>query len=174
MKTTKAKSISVDWLSMLGYCNGINDLLHQYARVSTNEKKKDKKNKPRKKYVDRRNWKETNAKLIKRGEFYINPIFLETWLIEIKEVNLNKIGQPFLYPPSMIKFLAILHVKGFDCRSLEGIMHALSKRLGNFPVISFSQVRRRILDLDIGFKVKEGNSIVGIDGSGIKVSNRGE
>jgi len=125
-------------------------------------------------FEDKRNWKEYNAQLVKRGEFYINPRFLETWLQETKELNQNKVGQPFLYPPSMIEFLAILHSKGFDFRALEGIMRALSTRLGNFPVISFSQIRRRIIKLDIRFDAKSDNLIVGIDGTGIKVSNRGE
>ena len=40
--------------------------------------------KKRKKYEDKRNWKEYNQKLVKRGEFYINPKFLETWNIPIK------------------------------------------------------------------------------------------
>lgn len=47
------------------------------------------------KHDDNRNWKEYNQHLIKRGEYYINPRFLESWFYEIKELNLNKIGQPF-------------------------------------------------------------------------------
>ena len=94
-----------------------------------------KKKRWSKKYIDKRNWKEYNAKLVTRGEFYINPRFLETWLTETTALNVGKVGQPFLYPNSMIEFLGILHAKGFDYRSLEGIMRVLSKRLGNFPVI---------------------------------------
>lgn len=127
-----------------------------------------------KKYIDKRDWKKYNHKLIKRGEFYINPSFLETWLEEIKDMNTGKVGQPYLYPNSMIEFLAILFSKGFDYRALQGIMHGLSKRLGNFPVISFSQIRRRIKKLPLSFKAKSNNLVVGSDGSGIKVSNRGE
>lgn len=173
MKSKKCKKISLDMVSMLTYCNDVNDLLYQYAKNRPNKKEKLKK-KRKKRYQDKRNWKQYNAQLVKRGEFYINPVFLETWLQEIKEINLNKVGQPFLYPPSMIRFLAILHSKGFDYRALEGVISALSKRLGNFPVISFSQIRRRILVLHLDFKAKSDELIVGIDGSGVKVSNRGE
>lgn len=127
-----------------------------------------------KKYIDKRNWKETNEKLIKRGEFYINPTFLDTWLDETKEMNAGKVGEPYLYPNSMIEFLGILFSKGFDYRALEGIIRGLSKRLGNFPVISFSQIRRRIKKLPLSFKAKSNNLVVGCDGSGIKVTNRGE
>ena len=127
-----------------------------------------------KKYKDKRNWKAYNAQLVKRGEFYINPVFLDTWLSETKEMNEGKIGQPYLYPNSMIEFLAILHVKAFDYRALEGIIRALSQRLWPFPVICFSQIRRRIIELNIRFQPKSNNLLVAVDGTGIKVSNRGE
>ena len=127
-----------------------------------------------KKYIDKRNWKEYNTKLIKRGEFYINPVFLDNWLDETRKMNDGKVGQPYLYPPSLIEFLGVLHAKSFDFRSLEGIIHALSKKLGNFPVISFSQIRRRIINLPLEFRAKSDKLIAGIDGTGEKVSNRGE
>lgn len=127
-----------------------------------------------KKHEDKRDWKRYNEQLIKRGEYYINPRFLDTWIDEVKEINHCKVGQPYLYPNSMIEFLAILFSKGFDYRSLEGIMRAFSKRLSRFPVISFSQIRRRIKKLPLSFNAKSGNLIVGCDGTGIKVSNRGE
>lgn len=127
-----------------------------------------------KKYKDKRDWKKYNQELVNRGEFYINPRFLETWIDEIKEMNNNKIGQPFLYPPSLIIFLAMLYAKGFDFRSLEGIVRAFSKRFNNFPVICFSQIRRRIRNLPKDFFAKGKNLIVGSDGTGLKVTNRGE
>jgi len=131
----------------------------------------------RKKYIDKRNWKNYNKELVTRGYFYINPRFLETWNSEIKQMNAKKVGQPYLYPKSMIEFLAILSPK-YDVRALEGIMHALSKTNYNFPVISYSQISRRINALDLTFPVENNNivfdDIVGCDGTGIKVSNRGE
>ncbi len=127
-----------------------------------------------KKYADNRNWKKYNEHLVKRGEYYLNPRFLETWIDEIKELNFNKIGQPFMYPTSMIEFLAILKAKSFDYRSLQGILKALSRRLGDFPVMSYSQIRRRIRQLNFTFKPKSNHLITGSDGTGMKVSNRGE
>ena len=90
----------------------------------------------KRKYIDKRNWKEYNNKLIKRGEFYINLVFLDTWLLETKEINKDKEGSPYLYPNSLIEFLGILHVKSFDYRALQGIVNALSSKFDNFPVIS--------------------------------------
>lgn len=120
-----------------------------------------------------RNWKEYNQKLIKRGEFYINPRFLDNWINEINEMNKRKIGNPYIYPNSEIEFLAVLHCKGYDYRSLEGIIRGLSKQLGNFPTISYTQICRRFNLLDIKFEVNEDNLIVAGDGSGEKSTKRG-
>jgi len=128
----------------------------------------------KKKYEDKRNWKEYNEKLVKRGEFYIRPIFLVKWNSEIKQMNAGKVGQPYLYPKSMIESLAVLHCKSFDYRALKGIIRVLSKRNYNFPVIDYSQICRRVNNLEINFETHEENLIVAIDGSGEKVGNRGD
>ena len=129
----------------------------------------------RKKYRDKRNWKEYNQKLVKRGEFYINPQFLETWNKETKQMNAGKVGQPYFYPKSEIEFLAVLHAKNFDYRALEGIIQSISNNHRyQFPVISYSQICRRINTLKVDFECVKENLLVAIDGSGEKVSNRGE
>jgi len=127
-----------------------------------------------KKYKDNRDWKKENKKYVNRGEFYINPIFLDNWLDETKEMNYGKVGQPYFYPNSLIIFLAMLYAKGFAYRELKGILRGLSKRLHNFPVISFSQIRKRIIKLSLSFSAKKKNLKVGADGTGMKVSNRGD
>lgn len=124
-----------------------------------------------------RDWKKYNEELVTRGYFYINPKFLDTWNEEIKNMNAGKVGEPYLYPKSMIEFLAVLSPK-YDVRSLEGIMKGISNMNHNFPVISYSQINRRINALDLTFPVENNNivfdDVVGCDGTGIKVSNRGE
>ncbi len=133
--------------------------------------------KKKRKYQDNRNWPKYNEELVKRGTFYIRPSFLKTWNEEIEKMNDRKVGQPYLYPESMIKFLAVLSPK-YDDRALEGIMRAISEMTYNFPVICFSQINRRLNALDLTFPVKEDNiifdDVVGCDGTGIKVSNRGD
>ena len=126
------------------------------------------------KYIDKRNWSMYNEELVKRGEFYIRPIFLTSWNNEIEEMNANKIGQPFLYPKSMIDALAILHCKRFDYRACEGIVRVLSESHNNFPVIDYSQICRRVNSLKVSFETDEKNLIVAVDGSGEKVGNRGD
>lgn len=122
-----------------------------------------------------RNWKTYNHHLIKRGEFYLNPEFLSTWNKEIRQTNAGKIGQPYLYPKSLIEFLAVLHAKNFDYRALQGMIKALSdNHKFRFPVISYTQICRRVNKLEISFEIIGENLVVAIDGSGEKVSNRGE
>lgn len=132
----------------------------------------------KKRYEDNRNWKEYNEELVMRGYFYINPQFLETWNEEIKQINSGKVGQPYLYPESMIKFLAVLHCKNFDYRALEGMIRSLSNNYTfQFPVICYSQICRRYNQLDVDFKVLEEDMkdylLVGADGSGEKSTKRG-
>jgi len=122
-----------------------------------------------------RNWRKYNQQLVNRGEFYINPRFLSMWNREIRQMNAGKVGQPYFYPQSMIEFTSVLHAKNFDYRALEGILTSLSKNHKyQFPVISYSQICRRINSLDVSFETSEENLIVAVDGSGEKVSNRGE
>lgn len=121
-----------------------------------------------------RNWPEYNQKLVKRGEYYINPRFLESWNKEIKQMNAGKIGNPYLYPESMIEFLAILHCKGNDYRTCEGVLIAISENYKfEFPVISYTQICRRVNNLDINFEINEENLITAADGSGEKSTKRG-
>lgn len=128
----------------------------------------------KRKYIDNRVWPEYNEELVKRGEFYIRPIFLVRWNEEIKNMNAGKVGQPYLYPTSMIETLAVLHCKRIDYRALEGIMRVLSESYYNFPVIDYSQICRRVNELEVDFNKNEENLIVAIDGSGEKVGNRGD
>jgi len=132
----------------------------------------------KRKYEDKRDWKDTNEKYVQIGYFYFNPAFLLTWNDELKRMNAGKVGEPYLYPESMIRFLAVLHCKGFNYRALEGMIQALSEMNHNFPIIDYSQICRRVNELNIDFKILEEDAknylLVGIDGSGEKVSNRGE
>ena len=53
-------------------------------------------------YKDKRNWKETNEKYVQIGYFYFNPVFLLTWNEELKKMNAGKVGEPYLYPESIV------------------------------------------------------------------------
>jgi len=40
-----------------------------------------------KKYKDKRNWRESNEKLVARGEAYISLDFIETWDKDLEKLN---------------------------------------------------------------------------------------
>lgn len=132
----------------------------------------------KRKYIDNRNWKDYNEELVLRGVYYINPQFLYTWNDEIKQMNAGKVGEPYLYPESMIKFLAVLHCKGNDFRTLEGMIRGIRDISPyEFPVIDYSQICRRYNKLNVNFEVMEEDMKkyleVGVDGSGEKSTKRG-
>ncbi|KXB07361.1 hypothetical protein AKJ52_00390 [candidate division MSBL1 archaeon SCGC-AAA382C18] len=46
----------------------------------------------RRRLVMIRDWEEYNEELVKRGEFYLSPDFLESWGDELEEMNDGKVG----------------------------------------------------------------------------------
>ena len=128
-----------------------------------------------KKFKDNRNWVEYNSKLIRRGEWFFDFSFLESIPQELKEMNKNKVGKPYQYTNSFIEFESKLQPY-FDHRSIQGICEALSEKIDGFPVNNYSNICRRVNDLDINLpKIDfEKPIFVGNDGSWSNVSNRGE
>ena len=128
-----------------------------------------------KKFKDKRDWVEYNSKLIKRGEWFFDFSFFESIPQELKRMNKNKVGRPYQYTNSFIEFESKLQPY-FDYRSIQGICESLSAKIEGFPVNSYSNACRRVNSLGINLpKIDYSKPIfVGNDGSGIKVSNRGE
>ncbi|KXA91578.1 hypothetical protein AKJ57_00755 [candidate division MSBL1 archaeon SCGC-AAA259A05] len=54
-----------------------------------------------------RDWKEYNEELVKRGEFYLSPVFLENWEEELEKMNEGKVGTPYKFPESYVQFAAL-------------------------------------------------------------------
>ena len=128
-----------------------------------------------KRFIDKRDWREVDKKYIARGEFLVNPRFLETWNKEIEQLNKRKVGEPYLYPDSMIEFAGYFHARGFNYRACEGILKSFSNNYKHqFPVISFSQFYRRLNQRDFNFEVLEEEMVCGVDGTGEKTSQGGE
>lgn len=128
-----------------------------------------------KKFEDKRDWVGSTAKLIKRGEWFFDFSFLESFGGELNEMNKNKVGRPYSYSNSFIEFESKLQPY-FDYRSIQGICVSLSEKIPDFPVNHYSNACRRINSLDLDLPKIDFNKpiFVGNDGSGIKVSNRGE
>ena len=128
-----------------------------------------------KKFKDKRNWPEYTARLIRRGTWFFDFSFLESIGEELAEMNKDKVGKPYKYSNSFIEFEAKLQPY-FDYRSIQGICEALSEKIPDFPVNNYSNACRRINELELNLPEINFNKLiyVGNDGSGVKVSNRGE
>lgn len=128
-----------------------------------------------KKFVDLRDWRDYSDKLVKRGEWFFDFSFLDSFQKELELMNKNKIGRPYQYSNSFIEFESKLQPY-FDYRSIQGICKALSKKIKGFPVNHYTNACDRInaLDLDLPKLDFDKPIYVGNDGTGIKVSNRGE
>lgn len=124
----------------------------------------------------KRDWTQYNEKLVKRGEFYLCFDFLDNWDHEIKAMNKNKRGRPFEYPRSFIAFTSFLKT-GFSLqyRQTEGVLRVLSQYISQMEPADYTTLWRRInlMEIDLPFTDRE-ETVVAIDSTGIKVTNRGE
>lgn len=125
-----------------------------------------------------RNWKIVNEKLVQRGEidFYLD--FLTTWVEELRILNQNKVGRPFIYPNSLIFVAKMLRFQfSIDYRALEGLFRTLGKLL-QFQVPDFSTLWTRLESIDLKTylpqKEFKPNLVLSVDASGIKVDEYSE
>ncbi|KXB00322.1 hypothetical protein AKJ42_01160, partial [candidate division MSBL1 archaeon SCGC-AAA261C02] len=121
-----------------------------------------------------RNWREYNEKLVKRGEFYMNPDFLESWDDELERMNEGKVGRPYKFPESFIQFAALWYeFFHLPYRQLEGALRKLGSLFPELKASDYSTLWHRFKDLKIEVP-KSNDIIVAVDSTGIKVTNRGE
>lgn len=94
--------------------------------------------------MQRRNWKEYNEKLVKRGEVYISLDFLENWDEELEKMNKGKVGRPYIYPETFIYFLGFLHIVFLPFRQLEGFLRRLSEYIPRLKTLDYSTIYNEI------------------------------
>jgi transposase len=124
-------------------------------------------------------WPSYNRSLVRRGEILFSYDFLDTWDSELERMNKNKMGKPFLFPNSFI--LVIGYIRYFfhlPYRQTEGIIKATGKRLPEKPP-SYGHICKRINKLNVNITNDNTDDvddyiIIAIDGTGIKVTNRGQ
>jgi hypothetical protein len=128
-----------------------------------------------------RNWKEHDERLVVRGEAYVSLDFLESWTVDIGELNRGKVGAPFQYPESLMTFTSYVHtLLHVDFRGLQGFIRGLRRIVGGgFEVPYCSQICRRVNALDLSaadtLLPYEGEDVVvSLDSTGVKVADRGE
>jgi DDE family transposase len=128
------------------------------------------------------NWSSYNQSLVRRGEVLLGFDVIDNWDIELKEMNKDKIGEPFSYPNTFLLLLgyakAYFHL---PYRQTEGIAQGHTK--GKIPSIPhYTTINRRINRLDIKIKDTDNKDkefedqyiVIAIDSTGIKVTNRGQ
>jgi len=123
----------------------------------------------------KRNWRRYNESLVKRGEVYLSFDFLDNWNHEIRTMNINKRGRPYEFPNSFIKSTAFIRTLfSLQYRQTEGILRALSKYI-KFKVADYTTLWRRIANTEFDVpSTNLENSVIAIDSTGMKVTNRGE
>ncbi|KXA99047.1 hypothetical protein AKJ41_06050, partial [candidate division MSBL1 archaeon SCGC-AAA259O05] len=122
-----------------------------------------------------RDWEEYNSELVRRGEFYLTPDFLESWSEELEEMNDGKVGRPYRFPESFVQFAALWYeFFHLPYRQLEGALKKLSEFLPELDSADYSTLWHRMQDLELDIPENDEKVIVAADATGIKVTNRGE
>ena len=125
-------------------------------------------------------WSVYNQSLVRRGEILLGFDVINNWDTELKEMNEDKVGEPFHYPNTFLLLLGYAKVYfHLPYRQTEGIAQGHAK--GKVPSIpDYTTISRRINRLDI--KINDNKSkefendyiVIAIDSTGIKVTNRGQ
>lgn len=126
------------------------------------------------------NWPNYNQSLVKRGEILLGFGVIDNWDKELKEMNRDKVGEPFHYPNTFLLLLGYAKVYfHLPYRQTEGIAQGHAK--GKVPSIpDFTTISRRINGLGIKINDNKSNEfeadyiVISIDSTGIKVTNRGQ
>lgn len=112
-----------------------------------------------KKYVDRRDWKASNQKLVDRGAFLLDHSILEKWKSGVDRLNMGKYGRQYEFPEELIYWAAMQHVVlGMPYRQIEGYLKTFFKGTG-LKVPDYTTLYKRIkaLKFDIEMCLKKKN-----------------
>jgi hypothetical protein len=125
----------------------------------------------------KRNWKEYNESLVRRGELLFDTDFLSGWSRELVKMNDEKEGARYRYPDSLMSMLAAIHVYLLPYRELEGFVRMFSGHVEGLQVPDYTTMWWRIsrvkVELDPGVDPEQDVTIA-VDSTGIKVSNHGD
>ena len=125
------------------------------------------------------NWSSYNQSLVRRGEILLGFDVIDNWDSELKEVNKDKVGEPFHYPDTFLLLLG--YAKTYfhlPYRQTEGITQAhVYGKVSSIP--DYTTISRRVNRLDIKIKdvdnkdkqFKDKYIVIAIDSTGIKVTN---
>jgi hypothetical protein len=124
-----------------------------------------------------RDWRRVNEGLVRRGEILLDLRILDRWNDELERMNAGKEGGRYVYPEVFVRLLGYVHLLfHLPYRQTEGFLKALRRFDSRIHVPDYSTIDRRVNRLDVKLDEQDyGNDLVlAVDGSGIKVSNRGD
>ena len=126
----------------------------------------------KKKY--KRVWKDYNEELVIRGTFYLDFEWVKNWDKELREMNKEKVGSPYIFPDSLIKLQAVW-LQFTDLRGAEGITRKVVE-VGKLPEYNdYSTISRRVNAMSTKIALPEGKDIhVSTDLTGMKMNMSGE
>lgn len=130
---------------------------------------------------DDRDWREYDRKKVAQGELLIPLDMALGWQNHLQEQNEGKVGSPFIYPDTFLETLGLWKCTGkIGLRCCQGVGNRLAIVLSLPASPQYSTICRRLRRLGEGYymarkKSKEGDPIYAVvDGTGLKVCNRGE
>ena len=108
----------------------------------------------------KRNWKEYNESLVRRGELLFDTDFLSGWSRELGKLNEGKEGARYRYPDSLMSMLAAIHVYLLPYRELEGFLRMFAGHVEGLRVPDYTTMWWRIsrvkVELDPDVDPEEG------------------
>jgi hypothetical protein len=123
-------------------------------------------------------WKETDERLIRRGELILDPSLLESHEQELKTMNKGRRGRPYLLANTYVELLsAVRYLYQMPYRQLEGFTRSLHTLVPALRPGDYSGLRKRILRLPVNpyrsLKETEEPVTIAVDSTGIKVQKAG-
>ncbi len=123
-------------------------------------------------------WRETDERLIRRGELILELGFVENYRAELDAMNHGKEGRPYKHTPTYIQFLtAVRYLYQMPYRQLEGFTRSLHRLVPQLPPGDYSGLRKRSLALNPdpyqALKETDEPVTIAVDSTGIKVHRAG-
>ena len=100
-----------------------------------------------------KSWHDYNESLIERGRVLIDVSFLKSSNKEIKKMNIGKVGAPFQYSDSYVRFLAFLKIDlRIPYRMVQGMVRGLAEYVKIVEEIHFTHIRKRMIGIKPSFE----------------------
>jgi hypothetical protein len=123
-------------------------------------------------------WKETDERLIRRGELILDVESLKNHREELRAMNAGRRGRPYTLSNSYVQLLsAVRYLYSMPYRQLEGFTRTLNRLLPDLATGDYSGLRKRILSLPVdpyrGLRDTSEPITIAVDSTGISVHKAG-